>query len=335
MIGRRVSQRGLVLVATLVMIVLLAAIVVEFFYNSRIELHLARNMSQGIQALEIADGGLTLALQALSQEAWEDQNQDMAGRLSGQIPVAIGSGTCRIRLTQESGKLNVNRLVDEAGNLNRVQINRCLQMIDLYNQAARKASADPVSYGVVAAIIDWIDADDKITVLSWVEGANKGAESQTYLDQDPACQCKNGPVEVLSELLYVRGVTPELLFGLVDTQTGERVPGLQTGLSTHGGETININYTSSWVLQSLVSDVSERLAEQIIRHRPYQRLQDLQAVPGMSESVYQKLSHCVDTSSEVPYFYIQSQARVGDIRRDVYLLVKSEGRTIVPVMRWE
>ena len=335
MVGRHNSQKGLVLVATLVMIVLLAAIVVEFFYNSRMELHLARNVSQGIQALEVADGGLTLAMQALSQEAWEDQSPDMVGRLSGQIPVAIGSGTCRIRLVQESGKLNVNSLVDDAGHLNRIQVDRCLQMIDLYNRAAQETSADPVSYAVVAAIIDWIDPDDKVTVLPWVEGANKGAESRTYLDRVPAYQCKNGPIEVLSELLYVRGVTPELLYGWVDTQTGERVPGLQTGLSTYGSETLNINVASSWVLQSLVPGISERLAHEIIQHRPYQRLQELQAVPGMSEAIYKRLSHCVDTTSEVPYFCIQSRARVGDIQRDVSLLVKREGQTVVPVMRWE
>ena len=58
---------------------------------------------------------------------------------------------------------------------------------------------------VADAILDWLDTDD--------EPREFGARSNTT----PACRraygTKNGPVDTVEELLLVRGVTPQLLFG--------------------------------------------------------------------------------------------------------------------------
>jgi hypothetical protein len=58
---------------------------------------------------------------------------------------------------------------------------------------------------IVDAILDWRDADS-------TQGAN-GAESAYYNGLTPPYNCKNQPFETLEELLYVRGITPEILFG--------------------------------------------------------------------------------------------------------------------------
>jgi len=59
---------------------------------------------------------------------------------------------------------------------------------------------------IVDAILDWRDADS-------TPGASGGAESATYNALNPPYNCKNQPFETLEELLYVRGITPEILFG--------------------------------------------------------------------------------------------------------------------------
>jgi DNA uptake protein ComE-like DNA-binding protein len=56
------------------------------------------------------------------------------------------------------------------------------------------------------AILDWIDPDD-------TPRAN-GAESDFYESLSPGYAPRNGPPVTIEELLLVRGVTPELLFGL-------------------------------------------------------------------------------------------------------------------------
>jgi type II secretory pathway component PulK len=56
------------------------------------------------------------------------------------------------------------------------------------------------------AILDWIDADDT--------PRPSGAESDFYGSLSPPYAARNGPPVTIEELLLVRGVTPELLFGL-------------------------------------------------------------------------------------------------------------------------
>src|SRR5262245_30394411 len=58
---------------------------------------------------------------------------------------------------------------------------------------------------VADAILDWIDTDD--------EPREFGCEIEYYSGLTPAYATKNGPVDTVEELLLVRGVTPQLLFG--------------------------------------------------------------------------------------------------------------------------
>jgi DNA uptake protein ComE-like DNA-binding protein len=61
---------------------------------------------------------------------------------------------------------------------------------------------------VAAAIIDWRDPDE-------TPGQN-GAEQESY----PTYRCKNGPFETVEELLLVRGITPDLLYGMDANRNG-------------------------------------------------------------------------------------------------------------------
>lgn len=58
---------------------------------------------------------------------------------------------------------------------------------------------------IADAILDWLDEDD--------EPREFGAEFEYYSALDPPYAPKNGPLETVEELLLVRGVTPQLLFG--------------------------------------------------------------------------------------------------------------------------
>ena len=58
---------------------------------------------------------------------------------------------------------------------------------------------------VADAIMDWIDDDDEVRDF--------GAELDYYSGLDPPYAPRNGMMETVEELLLVRGVTPDLLFG--------------------------------------------------------------------------------------------------------------------------
>jgi hypothetical protein len=97
----------------------------------------------------------------------------------------------RFGVIDEGGKINVNALmtVDPSG---KALHNRLMVLPNMTEEIAD-------------AIVDWIDTDN-------VPRAN-GAEDSYYQSLTPPYHCKNGPLDSLEELLLVRGVTPELLFG--------------------------------------------------------------------------------------------------------------------------
>ncbi|UUO04480.1 type II secretion system protein GspK [Blastopirellula sp. J2-11] len=65
---------------------------------------------------------------------------------------------------------------------------------------------------IADAILDYIDEDD--------EPREFGAEVDYYSGLDPPYAPKNGPLETVEELLLVRGVTPQLLFGRDENRNG-------------------------------------------------------------------------------------------------------------------
>ena len=64
---------------------------------------------------------------------------------------------------------------------------------------------------IASAILDWLDEDDDTEI---------GAEVGYYSGLTPPYAPKNGPLETVEELLLVRGVTPQLLFGMDTNRNG-------------------------------------------------------------------------------------------------------------------
>src|SRR5262249_46209370 len=65
---------------------------------------------------------------------------------------------------------------------------------------------------IVNSILDWIDPDD--------EPRANGAEDDYYQSLTPPYHCKNAALDSLEELLLVKGVTAQLLFGDDVNRTG-------------------------------------------------------------------------------------------------------------------
>src|SRR5262249_25629512 len=97
----------------------------------------------------------------------------------------------RFGVTDECGKINLNALMklDSSG---QILHNMLLMLPNMTEDIAN-------------SILDWLDADD--------EPRESGAESDTYSSLTPPYRAKNGPLDSLEELLLVKGMTPQLLFG--------------------------------------------------------------------------------------------------------------------------
>ena len=65
---------------------------------------------------------------------------------------------------------------------------------------------------VANAILDWIDPTDP--------SRTNGAKDSYYMGLNPPYHCKNGPLDSLDEMLLIKGVTPQLLFGTDKNRNG-------------------------------------------------------------------------------------------------------------------
>ncbi|GIX03068.1 MAG: general secretion pathway protein GspK [Planctomycetaceae bacterium] len=102
-----------------------------------------------------------------------------------------GQSTVRYGLLDESAKLNLNKL---------------LKLSLTEDQQRDMLLALPgMTEEIADALLDWLDEDDNPRLY--------GVETDYYESLSPGYPCRNGPLTSLEELLLVRGVTPELLYG--------------------------------------------------------------------------------------------------------------------------
>jgi general secretion pathway protein K len=130
----------------------------------------------------------------------------------------------------------------------------------ILRQAFTEIGADASQmHALVDSILDWLDQDDA--------PRQNGAESEYYGLFTPPYFAKNGPVEDLSELLSVRGVTPSIYFGDPGNDTGTvSGVGLVDLFTPLSGRGINVNTASIAVLQ-LMPEIDENIAQAIVQAR--------------------------------------------------------------------
>jgi hypothetical protein len=151
-------------------------------------------------------------------------NLDDSGNLAG----------LRYGLEDESTRLNLNTLLV----LEKQQEGAAVQLL---------MSLPGMTEDVAEAILDWIDPDDEPRTL--------GAEIDYYSGLNPPYRPKNGPLDTVEELLLVRGVTPELLFGADINRNGTIDP------HEGGGEVVSDGADRGWsayfTLHSLETNLRE------------------------------------------------------------------------------
>ena len=159
-----------------------------------------------------------------------------------------------VRLVNEAGKFDVN-------NLETVTWERILSACGI--PPGEKQT------GIINSVRDWIDTDN--------EHRLNGAENDYYQGLERQYYCKNNKIEVIKELLLIKGITPELYYG-TDTH-----PGLVSFLSVYGEtKKIDINNAPPEAF-SLIDGFSDDLIKGIVRKRsekPIRRINELsQVVP--------------------------------------------------------
>ena len=110
------NERGAALILTLLVVVLLVALVLEFDRSTRIGLMAAGNFRDGVQAGFLAKAGVAVGRGLLKDDALHSSHYDGLDEAWAKPipPLGAGEGSMTITIQDETGKLNPNHLVDGA-----------------------------------------------------------------------------------------------------------------------------------------------------------------------------------------------------------------------------
>jgi len=291
----------------------------------------------GRSGVELARYVLTEELN-VPTEPWDSLNQKWAGGPMGTNEVLetvslenneLGPGVFSIKIIDLERKVNIN-LINEMS-------------VTILQQALNLVGADPGDISTISdSFLDWIDVDEH-PHLSGTESADYVARPN--LGYAPYVS-KNGPIDDLSELLLIRGVTPEIYFGPtgpgIGLLAGPRRPqamaflnmpppgmgspvGLVDLFTPISTGMININTASAQVLQ-LIPGIDPTLAQSIVSTRagldgvegteddmPFRTPGELMNVPGMPPGAIQQASGTFVTRSST--FEVVVDCHVGQYRR--------------------
>lgn len=254
------SQRneGVALILTLLFVVLLTVLVVEFAYEAQVEASYSLNSGNDFQARLAARSAVYKGISILetdrlqSELAQDGQTSPVDSRLSAwALPgefEPLNDAVMRATITDEFGKINLNALVDYSTGQKVVRRHLYEALVQLFTQRGTEGSLEVDPEALVASLVDWLDEDDEVD--------ENGAESEFYEASENPYPCKNGPMDSLEELLLVRGMTPDLYFGARGLDPPQ-LP-LTEFLTVHGDWLGRINPNTVYIdYESGVSDVLE------------------------------------------------------------------------------
>jgi len=249
------NNRGIALILTILIISLIVALTLQFNTFMRSDLHAAANLRDGIRLGYVAKSGFNYALAVLLEDASEGSIDSLretwadSEALSENSTALFDEGLFRVKVSDYSGRIQINQLIDQSGKYDAFQKD-CLRLF----LNSPEFGLDPEEAdNIIDAVKDWIDADNEATRF--------GAEDAYYQALGKPYSCKNAPVEFLEELLLVRGITKDLFYG-----AGGK-PGISNYLSTHGDGKININTADPLVLMALSDEMSDEMVENMIAYR--------------------------------------------------------------------
>jgi general secretion pathway protein K len=351
--------RGIALIIVMIVILVLGVLAGGFAYSMRVETKLARNANFQPELDWIGRSGVEFGKYVLAQqlmvpnEPYTSLNQRWAGGPAGTNEVLaslsleenkLGSGKFSVKIIDLERKFNINMINETTTAV----LQRALEI------AGVPAGDIPT---VIDSYLDWRDTEP-----TEARHAN-GAESPDYLAQPnpgfPPHMAKNGLLDDVSELLFIRGVTPEIFWGPQGKNRSQRggpeedLPAISggTGLvdlfTTLSAGPVNPNTASIHVLQ-IIPGLDQVLAQAIVATRagpdgadgteddiPFHTPGELINVPGMGREIVGAVQRFFVTRSYT--FEIQVDAEIGHFKRRYVAIVRRNSQRDIPTLYayWE
>ena len=355
----RQSERGIAIIIVMISIFVLAMLAGAFAYSMKVETRLATYSDNETQLQWAGRSGidkarcllsLTLTLPGSGQrydaldQTWAggsgDTNEVLANFPRENIEIAPGVVIKKYLITDTERKFNINMAITSPDVLQKALI-----------LAGAEAADIPI---IIPSVQDWIDSDNDARI--------NGAESDYYQTLDPPYFAKNGPIDEISELLLIKGITPDLYWGadapshpppifqrqivtrsgMQPVSTGPPVRLVDIFTPVSSGQ-INLLTASATQLQVLPG-VDENVAAEIIQLRqeaggdsflPYNNPADLLINTSLGRNLAPVVApYCTFRSST---FEVTVVVEVGMVTRTYFALVRRNTPRDIPIlnMRWE
>lgn len=281
------TERGVVLVAALLILVILSAVVLEHAYSVRVESSLAGGARDRLRARLALRSAVTFAGEMLALDMdprFTALNEPWARPMA---PMVLPDGTTvTFRVSDEAARYNI-AFFDSDGKLSSIAakdgFERLLAALDLPRSIADK-------------YVDWVDQDEK----PFPEGAEREYE---FLPGDPFF-APNRPIRVSEELYYLYEVPHEEI---------ERLLPVVTIYSEE--RRVNVNTAPREVLESLSANLAPHQVSRILGNRkntPFHSLEDLRERVNLDENLAGELNSILTVNSDL--FRIGLEAESNGVR---------------------
>jgi len=301
--GTKDNKKGLVLVGVLWVVIVLIVLVSVLGRTSRLDTKVCLARTEALRCKWACRAGIEKAIGILNEDTresdhlldlWSDNEEDFND-------ILLERCWFTVRVTDEASKLNINTVTK----------GQLLALPEMLEEIAD-------------SIIDWRDEDDTPS-----EG---GAEGGYYENLPYGYMARNGPFRTIRELLLVKDVTPELLYG-EDTNFNDQLDyneqdgdesapdddgdseldkgwiayltcySYDNNKDAEGNTKININEANANQLTSSLN-ISSSQAEGIVNNRPnngYQSIGDL-IDGGVDSQTFSQIADkiTVDSGEKLP-----------------------------------
>ncbi len=348
------SQQGIALIIVMVTIFVLSMLAGVFAYSMKVETKLAQNARNEAELEWLGRSGVELARYILAQqlaipsEPYDSLNQKWAGGPGGfgstndvlaDISLEnnqLGNGKFSLKIVDQERKFNINAADERV-------LRQALILIGV--DAADSAT-------VIDSILDWRDPDNDTHLSGW--------ESNDYLALAKPYTAKNGPIDDLSELLLVHGITPEMYWGSSSTNhmpsvyqnralgriPAGGIPSYAVGLvglfNTVSDGRLNLNTASATALQ-MIPGIDENIAQGIITTRagpdgvdgteddiPFRSAGELINVPGLNRQLVGQFVNLFNVRSST--FEVQVDAEIDQYKKQFIALLRRNNPRDVQVL---
>ncbi|MGD1074850.1 MAG: type II secretion system protein GspK [Thermodesulfovibrionales bacterium] len=267
------SQSGIALLLVLWVLAILTVLVLSFSFLARTETNATISFKTGIEKRYLAEAGLERGIMEVfyrlvnnnpsvipeeGHEVWKVNGKTYTD--------TTGDGSYKVRVTDDSGKVDINALTDVNSGILR----------NLLKNAVGVQDEDTVNT-IVDSILDWKDSSAKGL------GAHRlnGAGDDYYKSLPNPYEAKHANFDTLEELVLVKGVTPEILFG--DREKKGLIEFLAIKPNSRPGVLlINVNSAPEEVLEA-IPGMTPELAAAILALRETKEIMSLGEIPALMQ----------------------------------------------------